>query len=70
MNKTKEYKIDVSFISNGTVTVKAKNKKEAKEIVQENLWATLEHVGINDDTNIVDWDISLHCDTKIGKVHN
>ena len=61
MNK---YKIPVNIVFSGYVEVKARDKKEAAEIVVEDFSATIGECGDSGNDKIIDWNIDFHGETE------
>ena len=57
----KKYSLSAKIIFSGTITVDAKNKKEAAEIAKKDFWAVIGDIG--GSYLVSDWDINLHPDS-------
>ncbi len=70
----RKYKTVVRIVFVGDVEVIANNKVEAKEIVENNFWATLGNTGSNDEEAIPDWSITTHSENiqvlTVNKLNN
>jgi hypothetical protein len=66
---TGQYAVKTRFTFEGTFFITAKNKEEAKEMVEKHCGLVLGrsiHTTLPDD--IVDWDFPVHPEKAIGKV--
>ena len=61
----KKFNICVNVVFEGTVTVKANNKEEAKQVVRDNFRATIGDCGCNMNENIQTWEVDVHGETCI-----
>lgn len=55
----KNFKVNVEFTFKGTVTVSAKDKKNAELIVMSNFGAVNPKIN-SSDIRIIDWDFGIH----------
>jgi hypothetical protein len=65
----RQYAVETRFIFSGTFFITAENKREAKELVEEQCGLVLGggiHSTLADED--VDWDFSVHPDKMIGRI--
>ncbi len=63
----KVYELKVTFTFKGTVTIKARDLQEAKQIAHEDFGNTLGTLDTTNDEAVIDWSFDVHADKKISK---
>lgn len=63
----KKYRVPIRFVFKGHVDVEANSKKEARSIVNENVWAGNPFIGSHKE-EVVDWEINLHSEREFGLI--
>jgi hypothetical protein len=65
----KKYEVKVQFIFNGIFRVKAENREEARENIEQQCGLVMGgniHTSLNDEE--IDWDFNTHPETKIAGI--
>lgn len=66
----KNFKIRARLVFSGEVTVRANSRKEAEELAERLIGATLGEVSVQPDEQaetIIDWDFRLKSETRINR---
>jgi hypothetical protein len=62
MPKKKIYTANIGFHFTGTVDIHATSREDARKIAK-GMGALIGHIShINDDEDVIDWNVSTHCD--------
>jgi len=64
----KTYKVKAIFTFSGEFYVKADNKDEAKQIVDEECGMTFGHIATTADDEKIDWDFNMIPEKKISSI--